>query len=265
MRNFVLRFCHSKHIIMAQSPFPAFPVSQITIPSNPLINAAYSYVQEHTSECTLNHCLRSTAFALIIVGKFPPLASAELDTELLVLSILLHDMGWATTKSLLSIDKRFEVDGANIARDLIKSTTTDDPAWDKHRLQLVWDSIALHTTPSIAHHKEPEVFATQVGISADFLGPTIPLPGSIITVEEYKEVVHAFPRLGFKEALVDIFCGMCREKPATTFDNFVSEFGKAYGLDGKGGGKEEWRNTCEENNILNVMNNGLTACEQWEG
>lgn len=257
---------------MSPSPFPSFPISQITIPSTPLINAAYAYVKEHTSETTLNHCIRSAAFALIIVRKFPPLAAADLDTEVVVLSTLLHDMGWATTKSLLSHDKRFEVDGANIAREFIRTSSSSSSSdanhghgdWDKHRLQLAWDAIALHTTPSIARYKEPEVVATQFGIMADFFGPNVPIPGAPVTVDEYKEILRAFPRLGFKQALVDIFCGMCREKPEVTFDNFVSSYGKKYGLDGKGGGKEDFRKECEAHDFVEVFEGGLTACEQWE-
>ncbi|EXJ87427.1 hypothetical protein A1O3_04387 [Capronia epimyces CBS 606.96] len=249
---------------MASSKFPSLPISQVTIPSTPLIDAAYSYVKQHTSECTLNHCLRSTAFSLMLLRKFPPLAAAKIDIECLVLSVLLHDMGWATTKTLLSTDKRFEVDGANIAREFIKSTNPDDQEWDKHRLQLVWDSIALHSTHSIAWHKEPEVFATNLGIVADFLGPNIPLPGGLVTVEEYKEIVAAFPRLGLKDEVVSILCGLCRDKPETTYDNFASDYGKIYGLDGKGNGKEEWIKTCDENNTAKNLMNGLASCAQWE-
>lgn len=250
---------------MASSPFPALPICQVAIPSNDLINAAYAYAKEHTSECTLNHCLRSTAFALLIARKFPPLAAAELDTEAVVLSSILHDMGWATTKSLLSADKRFEVDGANLAREFVKSSSAANPGeWDKHRTQLLWDSIALHTTPSIAHHKEPEVFATQLGILADFVGPNLPLPGALISVEEYKEVVAALPRLDFSGELVGIMCGLCRDKKETTFDNFVGDYGKIYGLDGKGGGKEEWRKLCDQSNTTRLLMGGLEACKQWD-
>ena len=169
-------------------------------------------------------------------------------------------MGWATTESLISNDKRFEVDGAYIARDFI----TKHGDWDKHRVQLLWDAIALHTSPSIAHHKEPEVFATNLGIMADFFGPNLPLPGSPISIDEYKEVVGAFPRLGFKDEVRGILCGLCRDKPETTYDNFVADFGKAYGLDGKGEQKDEFVKQCEENDIVKRLNSGLMALEQYE-
>lgn len=251
---------------MSASPFPAFPVSQITIPWNPLMNKAYDYTKEHTSLSTLNHCLRATAFALIILRKFPPLVAAapHLDTEAVVLSTLMHDLGWATTKSILSDDKRFEVDGANLARSLIQSSSNDQKAWDKHRLQLVWDTIALHTSPSIAHHKEPEVFLGQLGVMGDFFGPNLPIPGNLISVDEYKEVVAAFPRAGFKENMIGVMCGLCRDKRATTFDNFVSEFGLADGYDGKGTGKEEYKKEADEKNMRKMLLAALTACEEYE-
>ncbi|KAI1608568.1 hypothetical protein EDD37DRAFT_640871 [Exophiala viscosa] len=244
------------------SPFPSLPVCQITIPSNELINAAYTYTKEHTSQATVNHCLRCVSFSLLLIREFPPLASANVDLEAVVLSSLMHDMGWATTKSLLSNDKRFEVDGANIARDFVNHSASGE--WDAHRIQLLWDAIALHTTPSIAQHKQPEVVAVALGIFADFMGPNLPLPGNPITVEKYKEIVGAFPRVGFSDEVVNTLCGLCREKPETTFENFVSGFGKTYGLDGKGGGKEEWIMKCEDNDITKRLMGGLQACKQWE-
>lgn len=242
------------------SPFPDLPISQASIPTTPLTLQAYSYINQHTSEATRHHVLRSATFAMLLARKLPPLAAANLDVEAVALSAILHDMGWATTKSLLSSDKRFEVDSANIARSFIQSSA--QVPWDKHRLQLVWDAIALHTTVSIAHHKEPEVLATQLGITADFFGPNLPLPGNLITVEEYKEIVHAFPRSNFKNELIHIMCGLCRDKPHTTFDNFVADFGVIYGLDGNGTGKEEFLKSFQDASVTKQLLGGLDACAE---
>lgn len=133
-------------------------------------------------------------------------------------------MGWDTTKSLISKDKRFEVDVANIARDFIIAHFQTEGGWDERgrRLQMVWDAIALHTMTSIAAYKEPEVALVHFGIMADFFGPNF--PGGAISVEEYKEVVAAFPRVGFTDALVQAFCGLCRDKPEATFNNDIKDF-----------------------------------------
>ncbi|KIW84937.1 hypothetical protein Z517_00325 [Fonsecaea pedrosoi CBS 271.37] len=254
--------------------FPEFPISQITMPTDDLFNAAYTYVQENCTNATLNHCVRSVAFALILLRKLPPLtANPDIDREAIVLSIMLHDLGWATTQSLISNDKRFEVDGAEIARNFLRTEIAaangvgPGKKWDKHRLQLIWDAIALHTTPSVAQYKEPEVLATQTAITADFLGPNLPVPvpgGPIITVDEYKEILEVWPRLGFKEELRATLCGLCRTKPQTTVDNFVGQFGAAYGIDGHGGGRAEFLKFLEGNNVVNLLEGGLTALEQYE-
>ncbi|PMD47122.1 metal dependent phosphohydrolase [Hyaloscypha variabilis F] len=221
----------------SESPLPNLPGSGISLPDTPLISGALDHLKKHTSPTVVNHCIRSAYFAILLSQKIPHKSTEPLDVELIVFATIMHDLGWATDKSLLSKDKRFEVDGANMARNYIEEAKIA-VGWDKHRTQLMWDAIALHTSPSFALHKEPEVMLAHIGITADFLGPN--LPGDLITIKENKEIVDAFPRLGFKSELLEIMCGLCAFKPETTYDNFVGDFGVEYGLDGKGTGKEEF-------------------------
>lgn len=231
----------------------SFPsLAGVTVPSSALFEPALTYIREHTSLATVNHCIRAAYWALIIKSKLPHFASSEVNVETVVVGCILHDLGWATTKELLSKDKRFEVDGANLACEFITMhPELARETWDKHRLEVLWTAIALHTTPSLAHHHPaPEVALVQLGIMTDFFGPHLPLPvPGLISVDEYREVIKALPRQGFKENLIGIMCGLCRDKKQTTFDNFVSDFGKIYGLDEKGEGKEEWAKECEDNNL----------------
>ena len=197
-----------------------------------------------------NHVVRSWLFGFVIAGKIPELKDRDLEVH--SISAILHDLGWDTTGELVSKDKRFEVDGANAARDFLKSEAVGDK-WDFRRLQLVWDAIALHTTPSIASYKEPEVVATTNGIGSDFGGPKGPF-GQFLTEEEYQKIVDELPRLGLKEGIREIMCGLCRNKPETTvsvldspsfllfrcriwlrgvdfhqqYDNFVGQFGERF-------------------------------------
>ncbi|KAE9368902.1 hypothetical protein N431DRAFT_428637 [Stipitochalara longipes BDJ] len=173
----------------------------------------------------------------------------------------MHDLGWATDKTLLSKDKRFEVDGANMARSYIEEVKLS-AGWDKHRTQLMWDSIALHTTPSFVLHKEPEVMLAHIGVMADFLGPNY--PDYPITSDENREIVEAFPRLGFKEQFLDIVCGLCALKPETTYDNFVGEYGVEFGLDGKGTGKEEFARKRLSFSSTRIFYPAIGATEQYE-
>jgi len=266
----------------ASSPFPSFPVSNITIPATPLVVASLDFLKAHTRLSTVNHCLRSVAFALVLIGRLPIFSGIQLDTELVAVSVLLHDMGWATTPGMLSMDTRFEVDGANIAREFLtnelkkKGNQSDHghgkSHWDAHHLQLVWDAIALHTTPSIAFFKEPEVAAAHLGIGADFTGPYLSIPpgsppaelGALVRVEEYQEIVAAFPRENFKGDLVTIMCGLCRDKRDTTFDNLVGEFGLEFGTDGNGGGREEYTEEWKARRTLPFIMNSLDRSAEFE-
>ncbi|KAH7146725.1 hypothetical protein B0J13DRAFT_552540 [Dactylonectria estremocensis] len=203
--------------------FPSFPISGICFLDLYTISAALDYT--------------NTAFALLLPD--------EVDTEMVVLSGVLHDMGWAITKSFVSKDKRFEFDGANIARDFIIAHSQTEGGWDKggRRLQ-----------------REPEVAFVHFGIMADFFGPNF--PGGAISIEEYKEVVAAFPHIEFTDALVRTMCGLCRDKPETTFDNDVKEFGLTFGFDGKGKGKEDFRRELEGIHHAERFAGALAACDE---
>ena len=149
---------------MAAASLPTRNRAGIAVPDTPLITAAIDLARKHLSDMAYNHVMRCWLLGFVIADKIPPLQSR--DRELHALAAILHDLGWDTTNTFTSPDKRFEVDGANAARLFIKQEVeragADD--WDHHRLQLLWDAIALHTTPSIAQHKEPEVAATGLGI-----------------------------------------------------------------------------------------------------
>jgi hypothetical protein len=221
----------------SDSPLPDLPRTGISFPDTPLIKGALDHLKKYTSPTTVNHCIRSAYFAILLSRKILRQSSEPLDVELIVFLTIMHDLGWATDKTSLSKDKRFEVDGANMARSYLEEVKLS-VGWDKHRTQLMWDAITLHATPSFALHKEPEVMLAHVGIMADFWGPGF--SGYPITIEENKEIVVAFPRLGFKEQFLEIMCGLCVLKPGTTYDNCVGEYGVEYGLDGKRTGKEEF-------------------------
>lgn len=83
-----------------------------------------------------------------------------------------------------------------------------------------------------------------MAIGADFYGPKytpIVAPESnVITVEEYHAVMERFPRAGFDyNGFKGVMCDICREKPATTYDNFVGESARKWGPNGVGLGKEK--------------------------
>lgn len=191
------------------------------------------YARSHLCDMAYFHVIRSWLFAFAIASKIPSLASRDL--ELHSIAAILHDLGWQGKTAPISKDKRFEVDGANAAREFIEKEGKAGE-WNRHRKQLLWDAIALHSTPSIAWEKEPEVVACSYGISADISNPDVSYE-KILTWEEWKSVVQQYPRLGLKEGIKDMMCWLCETKPQTTYDNFVGQYGErfveGYNLQGK--------------------------------
>jgi HD superfamily phosphodiesterase len=70
------------------------------------------------------------------------------DPELLYAGAMFHDMG--LTPKYTSADQRFEVDGANAARDFLRSHGIAE-----RDIETVWTAIALDTTPGIPQHMHP--------------------------------------------------------------------------------------------------------------
>ena len=220
------------------SSVPTRTVGGIVVPDTPLITKSLEYARAHLSDIAYNHVVRSWLFGFAIASKIPSLSAR--DIELHAIAAILHDLGWDNTDTLISKDKRFEVDGANAARKFIEKEAVAQE-WDHHRVQLLWDAIALHTIQSIAWEKEPEVVACSYGIMSDFGDPDFSY-GKHLTWDEWDSVVKDFPRLGLKEGIKDIMCWLCQTKPETTYDNFVGQFGERFveGYSLKGKGTVDW-------------------------
>ena len=135
---------------------PSSAIAGIQVPLTDLAKKALAYVNGHNIPSTVHRSIRSTIFGLIIRDKVPHLE--EVDSESIVLAALMLDLGWFKTTSINSADKRFEVDSAYAARDILKSNSqSDSKERDEQRLQQVWDLVALHATPSIAMYGQPIV------------------------------------------------------------------------------------------------------------
>jgi len=204
---------------------PTHIFANVLVPDTPLITATLSYARAHSTEVVYNHVVRSWLFGCIIAKNIPDFEAY--DVEVHAVSALLHDLGWDNAGGLVSADKRFEVDSAEAAKAFLLKETSNDPSWDKHRLQLVWDAIALHTTPGIALHKEVEVRITAAGVLTEFVGPEKLLEGAV-SRPQWDIVLTQYPRLELADEVKEILCGFCRTKPQVTWDNFVGDFGERF-------------------------------------
>ncbi|KAB5540552.1 hypothetical protein GE09DRAFT_260142 [Coniochaeta sp. 2T2.1] len=203
--------------------YPKRTIAGVPVPDTPLIRAAQVYAQSHADDTVYRHIMRSWLFGSLLLHHNATLA-ATVDEEVHAVAIILHDLGWDRTfnSSLVSHDRRFEVDGAIAARNFIRSHSRGRE-WEERRVQLVWDAIALHTEPKYFTYKEPEVAAVGTGIVLDFIGPAYGIPE-----EEYAAVVREFPNEDLVSGTVDALTWLCRTKPETTYDTFMQPYGERF-------------------------------------
>jgi hypothetical protein len=184
----------------------------VLLPDTPLIASAIKYARENSETYLFNHVMRSWLFAVSLAQ----LHKTTYDGEVMAVATLLHDIGLAEA---FNGPLRFEVEGANAARKFGQSAGLDD-----RRCQLIWDTVALNSTPSIALYKEAEVALSTAGIALDWGGWGYDsLPPARIA-----EIVAAFPRLEMKKRFADDVCRIVETRPASTYDNFARDFGERF-------------------------------------
>ncbi len=184
-------------------------IEGVSIPDSKLAREVTELVRDTASPLLFHHSSRVYYFGAL-AGKHRGL---EFDPELLYTGAMFHDMGLTHQHS--SAHERFEVDGANAARDFLRGhgiAQTD--------IDLVWTAIALHTTPGIPQHMHPVVALVTAGVEMDVLGLTYPEYSDT----ERETVVHAHPRSDhFKEDIIQAFYDGIKHKPDTTFGNVKAD------------------------------------------
>ena len=184
----------------------------VVVPDTPSIARAIEYARRSSEPYLFNHVMRSWLFAV----RLAELKRTEHDMEVLAVATLLHDLG---LEKAFSGPLRFEVEGANAARKFAR-----EEGFDERRVQLIWDGVALNSTPSIALYKETEVSLCTLGIGLDWGG----FGYEVLPQTQIAEIVDAFPRLDMKQRFTRAVCGIVETRPATTYDNFARDFGERF-------------------------------------
>jgi hypothetical protein len=184
-------------------------IAGITIPDSQMAREATQLVRDTEPDLLYHHSRRVFLFGAL-TGKRKQL---KYDPELLYIGAMFHDMGLVAPYS--SATERFEVDGANAARDFLRGQGIGES-----EIEQVWDSIALHTTPGIPQHKKPVVALVTAGVEMDVLG----LAYDEFSADDRRLVVTAHPReANFKEGIIDAFAQGTLHKPETTFGNVKAD------------------------------------------
>jgi HD domain len=187
----------------------AISIEGVTIPDSKLAREVTELVRDTEAPLLFDHSSRVYYFGAL-AGKRRGL---RFDPELLYVGAMFHDMGLTARHS--SASERFEVDGANAARDFLRGHGIR-----QEDIDVVWTAIALHTTPGIPQHMHPVIALVTAGVEMDVLGLSFTEFGAA----EREAVVRAHPRTErFKEDIIQAFYAGIRHKPQTTFGNVKAD------------------------------------------
>jgi HD superfamily phosphodiesterase len=177
-------------------------IADIVIPDTPLVREITDYIRGAENDLLFNHSRRVFLFGAL-QGRHRGLNP---DLELLYAGAMFHDLG--LTERYRGSDVRFEVDGANAARDFLLERGVDKADADK-----VWLGIALHTTPGIPEFLDDEIALVTAGVETDVLG----IGRDDLAADALAAVTAAHPRPDFKRNILAAFNDGMKHRPQTTF------------------------------------------------
>jgi HD domain len=177
-------------------------ISGVKIPDSQVAREATQFIRDTESDLLFQHSTR-VYFWGALAGKRKGLT---FDPELLYTATMFHDVG--LTSGFRESRLRFEVDGANAARDFLRSHGISESDIEK-----VWLAIALHTTPGISAHLHPVAALTAEGVMMDLTS----LGYDEFTDAQREAVATAYPRPPqFAEDLFQTFYDGLKHRPETT-------------------------------------------------
>ncbi len=177
-------------------------IAGVAIPDTPLVREITEFIRDSENELLFNHSRRVFLFGALQGRR----RGLQPDLELLYAGAMFHDLG-LTERYRTTSAVRFEVDGANAARDFLLERGVDKADADK-----VWLSIALHTTPGVPEFLEPEIALVTAGVETDVLG----IGRDDLAPEALAAVTAAHPRPDFKQRILSAFNDGMKHRPQTT-------------------------------------------------
>jgi hypothetical protein len=192
-------------------------IAGVAVPDTPLAKEATEIVRAAENDLLFHHSRRVYLWGTL-KGRRRGLRA---DPEALYVGAMFHDLG--LTEAYRTTGRRFEIDGAELAREFLL-----DHGYGEDDAQKVWLAIALHTTPEVPEYLAPEVALVTAGVETDVLG----LELDQVTEDQVREVTAAHPRPDFKNGILNAFYAGMRDRPGTTFgtmnDDVIAHFDRAF-------------------------------------
>lgn len=181
-------------------------ISGVRIPDSKMAREVTQLIRDTESDLLFYHSTRVYFWAALIAER----KGVIFDPELLYTGAMFHDIG--LTQGYQASQLRFEVDGANAARDFLRSHGISEKD-----IETVWNAIALHTTPGIPEHMHPQIALVQAGAGMDVVGRGY----DDFADDQRKAVIAAYPRGNdFKQGMIEAFYQGMKHRAGTTFGTF---------------------------------------------
>lgn len=178
-------------------------IAGIELPDTALVRDVTQYIRDVENDLLFHHSRRVFYFGALQGLR----RGLKPDLELLYAGAMFHDVG-LTERYRTTSPLRFEVDGADAARDFLLQHGVDEAAARK-----VWLGIALHTTPGIPEFLDPEIALVTAGVETDVLGIGL----DNLTPGDLSAVTTAHPRPDFKNRILQAFTDGVQRRPGSTF------------------------------------------------
>lgn len=177
-------------------------IAGIVVPDTPLVREVTEFIRDAEDDLLFDHSRRVFLFGALQGRR----RGLQPNLELLYVGAMFHDLG--LTERFRTSTLRFEVDGANAARDFLLERGVDEADAQK-----VWLGIALHTTPGVPEFLDPEIALVTAGVETDVIG----IGRDDLSAEAVAAVTAAHPRPGFKARILAAFNDGMKQRPDTTF------------------------------------------------
>lgn len=179
-------------------------IADIVVPDTELVRDVTAFIRDAEDDLLFHHSRRVFLFGALQGRRL----GLEPDLELLYAGAMFHDIG--LTERYRGSMLRFEVNGANAARDFLRERGADEES-----IRKVWLGIALHTTPGVPEFLDPEIALVTAGVETDVLG----IGRDALTPEALQAVTAAHPRPDFKRRILKAFTDGNVHRPRSTFGN----------------------------------------------
>jgi hypothetical protein len=192
-------------------------IADIVVPDTALVRDVTAFIREVEDDLLFDHSRRVFLFGALQGRRL----GLQPDLELLYAGAMFHDIG--LTAGYRDSMLRFEVDGANAARDFLRERGVDEES-----IRKVWLGIALHTTPGVPEFLDPEIALVTAGVETDVLG----IGRDDLSADALQAVTAAHPRPDFKRRILKAFNDGMKHRPHSTFgtvnDDVLAHFDPSF-------------------------------------